>query len=391
MKINFLTLFSLIVSVLVLTTGGLAQRQGWKGEILPKDNVKIMKNPDEPLFGEINLELEEDLSIGNEEDENYLFFRTWYLDVDGEGNIYVADGGNTRIQVFDRQGKFLRTIGRKGEGPGEFNHPNTVFVSDLKKEVYVPDFRSIVVFNFDGRYERTIPLQSPNRIYCVSSGGVIVGEVDKVEFDERNIAQTRKYFASLRFLDAEDGSETPIASYPDQISKIIDGGVGKFSHGYEHTFQVCSLGPDSFVYGFSSDYDLHVIDSAGNTLRRIQKESALLPISHKEKDAVKERFRDAPIKNLDHIPFPKHKPHFDRIFADSDRIFVFAHKSPSDDSNVLQVDIFDSQGYYLYKATLPIIPKLIKNGFLYRIDSSDETGEVRVKRYRIENWDNILK
>ena len=238
---------------------------------------------------------------------------------------------------------------------------------------------------------RTIPLQSHNRTYCVSSGGVIVGEVDKLEFDERNIEQTRKYFSSLRFLDTEDSSETLIASYPDQIAKIIDGKIGKFRHGYEHTLQVCDLGPETFVYGFSSDYDLFVIDGSGDIQRRIQKGSALLPISNKEKDAVKEQFRDAPIKNLDDIPFPKYKPHFDLIIADSDRIFVFVHQSPSDDSNARQVDIFDSQGYYLYRAKLPIIPKLIKSGFLYRIESSDVTGEVRVKRYKIENWDKIIK
>ena len=41
----------------------------WKGTIEEEDGVKVIKNPNEPLYGEITFQLEEDLSIGNEEDE----------------------------------------------------------------------------------------------------------------------------------------------------------------------------------------------------------------------------------------------------------------------------------------------------------------------------------
>lgn len=38
-----------------------------------------------------------------------------------EGSLYVADHGNNEIRVFDRTGVLTRTIGRQGEGPGEFS------------------------------------------------------------------------------------------------------------------------------------------------------------------------------------------------------------------------------------------------------------------------------
>jgi hypothetical protein len=40
--------------------------------------------------------------------------------LDGDGRIWVADGIRNQIQVFTRDGERVRTIGRKGGGPGEF-------------------------------------------------------------------------------------------------------------------------------------------------------------------------------------------------------------------------------------------------------------------------------
>ena len=42
------------------------------------------------------------------------------LAVDGPGRIYVADGARHAIRVFDSAGSLLRTVGRHGDGPGEF-------------------------------------------------------------------------------------------------------------------------------------------------------------------------------------------------------------------------------------------------------------------------------
>ena len=43
--------------------------------------------------------------------------------MDDEGNIIVADSRNDRIQVFSSSGVFLRKFGGKGSGPGEFDRP----------------------------------------------------------------------------------------------------------------------------------------------------------------------------------------------------------------------------------------------------------------------------
>jgi DNA-binding beta-propeller fold protein YncE len=57
------------------------------------------------------------------------------LDVDGKGNLYVVDATNKQVQVYDRDGKFLRSMG----GPTWFHRPSGVAVNAAGSRVYVVD------------------------------------------------------------------------------------------------------------------------------------------------------------------------------------------------------------------------------------------------------------
>ncbi len=71
--------------------------------------------------------------------------------------IYVVDAGSRRVLVFDFKGKFLRAIGRKGQGPGEFAKPTGMC---LIKDggIAVADFggNRIQIFNASGKFVRSI-------------------------------------------------------------------------------------------------------------------------------------------------------------------------------------------------------------------------------------------
>ena len=43
----------------------------------------------------------------------------------------------------------------------------------------------------------------------------------------------------------------------------------------------------------------------------------------------------------------------------------------------------------MYRTELDFVPQAVKNGFLYRIESDEDTGSLKVIRYRINNWDEI--
>jgi hypothetical protein len=49
--------------------------------------------------------------------EDLFFESPSTVSCDLEGNIYVVDSGAKNIKKFDAQGKFLKIIGREGQGP----------------------------------------------------------------------------------------------------------------------------------------------------------------------------------------------------------------------------------------------------------------------------------
>ncbi len=73
--------------------------------------------------------------------------------VDGQGNVYVADTANVRIQKFDRHGSFLAAWSDRGYGNGQFVVPISVAV-DGQDNVYVLDRNrdDVQKFDSDGRF-----------------------------------------------------------------------------------------------------------------------------------------------------------------------------------------------------------------------------------------------
>ena len=74
--------------------------------------------------------------------------------VAANGDIFVADGHqNSRIVKFDKDGKFIKTWGKRGDQPGEFNLPHTLVI-DSRGRVLVGDRSNnrIQVFDQDGNF-----------------------------------------------------------------------------------------------------------------------------------------------------------------------------------------------------------------------------------------------
>lgn len=67
------------------------------------------------------------LSIGTfQGDSLYQLYQVAGARPLSDGGIAVANGGSGEIRIYDAQGRFARAIGRKGEGPGEFQQPTLV-------------------------------------------------------------------------------------------------------------------------------------------------------------------------------------------------------------------------------------------------------------------------
>ncbi len=97
----------------------------------------------------------------------YLFGNVSGVAVGANGTVYVADRIGATVRAYDRSGRFLATMGKAGEGPGEFRYPNDITL-DPSGLVYVRDMTRLTVFapvsrqGGDIRVVRTTPLGSIN-------------------------------------------------------------------------------------------------------------------------------------------------------------------------------------------------------------------------------------
>ncbi|MFB0564299.1 MAG: 6-bladed beta-propeller [Candidatus Aminicenantaceae bacterium] len=370
---NKTNVFSIVLffSAFIMTILFGGQKAEWKGKIELENGVKVVRNPKMPIYAEDVFNLEEELSIGGAEGrEEYIFSYITDVGVDEEESIYILDSKKSHIKVFDRMGEYIKTIGKKGQGPGEMRRPTSLQVTS-QNEIVVNDSaaRKLHFFTLDGNFLRAV-------------------------------SQTKMTFFSNPKVDNEGNI---IASYMIADLKVTYV-LKKFNPQLEEIFTIFStevlkypyINPffpqcyweitteNNLIWGFADKYELHIINSEGKLIKKIIKEYDPIKITEEEKEnEIKERFGGYEgMPPGTKLSWKKHHNAFIYLsIDDKGRIFIRTYERISE-RDEYYYDVFDSEGKYIAKVALRVRPQTWKNGKLYAIEE-DEDGYQFVKRYKV--------
>ena len=135
------------------------------------------------------------------------------------GDIFVADGHggqtNARIVKFDKDGKFIKTWGKKGSGPGELDIPHAIAM-DSRGRLFVGDRQNnrIQIFDQDGNYiDQWHQFSRPSGIYIDKNDNIYVADSESESVSKNHDGWKR----GIRIGRVSDGAVT--AFIPDPVEK----------------------------------------------------------------------------------------------------------------------------------------------------------------------------
>jgi len=373
----FVVVFFIAASMILVGCG--QQKAKWKGTIEEQDGVIIVKNPAEPIYTKDVFRLEEDLTIDNvEEDEGFTFQDITHIVVDDDENIYVSDSKAAFIKVFDKSGNYLRTIGKKGQGPGEFLYPFEILVMP-QGELMVNDLYQLRVhfFSLDGKYLRQFSSSTMamfRRPRVDSEGHIIVGHVNVGDPIEAVLKKLDSNLNPVLTLAAR-----PLVSKPPAIIEYFE-----VRRSTNLVWDVAM--EDNIVWGVFNKYEIFVNNPEGKLIRKIVKAYDGIGINkEKEEKLIKALFGNNPVPQQTTIKFPKVYPPFIRFTCDEEgRLFVQTYEKTEDEEEDYY-DVFDSEGKYIVRISLKYTPLVWKNKKSYMIEENEEGFQI-VKRYKV-TWD----
>jgi len=299
------------------------------------------------------------LSIDTENEETvaYGLDDIWGFDVNSSGKIFIYNSPLSQgdcILKFEGTGEFIKSFGRKGQGPGEIQLPLYQKIN-RDDEVSLLDFggQKLIVFDEDG----DLIEESKPEIRIFDRGMLLPLTNGNYLYRNLEMDASRESISLILLL---------IDSNLDEIVEFgrISIANPRLVTQFVYPFPVLTWGLSNqhiFVGVEERGYDIHVYDFEGKLIRKIRKEFTKVPFSEEgQKQALKrwEGYGSVGEK----IVTPSFNPPFQHIFADdSGRLFVVTFE-PGNNNGEYMTDVFDPDGVLCCRLSLRL--HLNKNVFL---------------------------
>ena len=356
------------------------------------DGIEFVHNSGIPLYPDKTVDFVEDLTISSENDkgEILLYFPNRCA-VNEEGNIYIGDYQDSSIKVFDPQGKYLKTIGRKGNGPGEFQSILVLsFLPDGRYLVLDSEQMRISCFSADDQFISSHNFQnSGNNLHMTTSTLYIRGE-------SLTEPGAKKFeFTSRLFVHAYDLSGNKLFSYGEFTARqrgFINDPDGIFSYRLPYSVYSIFAGDkknERLYHCLNDKYVIDVYDKNGKIIRKIDRSYEPVPTTAKDMERYIDGWGDQPEKTKSLVEkftkMPGVKTVTERMIVDDEgNLWIETNELSEEKEKLLRAyDIFNKDGMYVYKVWLEKAPGIFKGEHMYRLERDEETDYRSLKRYRV--------
>lgn len=311
--------------------------------------------------------------------------------IDPMGRVWVADAQQHQLQIFEANGRHVRSIGQRGGGPREFGGiAGMAWAPDGRLWVLDDGNSRFAVYDTTGTLVATHPRNSmmttapwpgrfdaQGRLYDVTGTIEVDGSLRTSIVRSDTAGQPRDTFHLPEF-KAEQFQITRGDERNRRVTQITVPFTGR---------QIWALDPDGSVWvANTSQYriDQHAFDGGGSRTM-LERENPRVPVSREDRDRIVESFAEFTRQGgkIDVSRIPRvHPPLAGFLFDDSGRLWVIPMAGRGE-ARVL--DVFEPDGRYLGRVVLPgpyrSTPKAIReNRMAVVVRDDDDVPSLTVMR-----------
>ena len=265
----------------VLPAALFAHTIAWGKSPVQKTSPAIVRIPKDPPVapGSAPVGLELDLVIGNQpSDENALFSELMALQVSPDGTIYALDRKDVKLKIFDASGRFIRAVGKRGQGPMEWQMPISLFFGK-NGVVVVGDFMNNRISRLSpaGEFGEESPMGKwRSSVIRMDERGRILLIVN-VNEPERRLLQIHRFDSSMQWIEMVVSFEEKRKSPP-------------YLNPYPETVRFDVLPNDNVIWGYTGTYEFHIVGPDGTVRAVIRKEHDRVRVTEAEREETRKEF-----------------------------------------------------------------------------------------------------
>lgn len=323
--------------------------------------------------------------------DDVFLSRVWDIGVDSRGRVYLIDVAEAGIVALNPDLTHDRTIGREGEGPGEFSYP--ILIQLLPGDslvVWDPRLQRSTVFS--ARSDEPASVHSPGTQERIDAGWRLPGSVRYIARSSpayRTNASDEGRTQVLRFVREEGGRlvDDVLVEYPDDEGLVFrrEGLVAVGPHPFGHESFVEILAGERIVHAGSHSLEVRIIDLQGQVESAFAYETRPIRVTGDELDEAVEGLDDR-LGSVLRQGAPYVWPTLTGLVVDDeDRIWLGIRKA---DRLVVEWAAFAEDGVHLLSVDLPAQFEVhaVRGGRIFGV-ATDELDVPRVMAYRLPQQD----